>query len=60
MPFFERKILMSVLDYIYDKAKKNPRKVAFPEAKNEKIIVDFLYKEVCSHPCASCGKCVFG
>lgn len=29
---------MSVLDYIYDKAKKNPRKVAFPEAKNEKIM----------------------
>ena len=29
---------MSVLDYIYDKAKKNPQKVAFPEAKNEKIM----------------------
>lgn len=23
-------------------------------------IVDFLYKEVCSHKCNRCGKCVFG
>lgn len=27
---------------------------------DKECIVDFLYKEVCSHPCASCGKCVFG
>lgn len=29
---------MSVLDFIYEKAKKNPQKVAFPEGTNEKIM----------------------
>lgn len=29
---------MSVLDFIYAKAKENPQKVAFPEGKNEKIM----------------------
>lgn len=29
---------MSVLDIIYDKAKENPQKVAFPEGTNEKIM----------------------
>lgn len=29
---------MSVLDLIYEKAKKNPQKVAFPEGTNEKIM----------------------
>ena len=29
---------MSVLDVIYSKAKRNPQKVAFPEAENEKIM----------------------
>ncbi len=29
---------MSVLDNIYEKAKANPQKVAFPEAENEKMM----------------------
>lgn len=29
---------MSVLDQIYEKAKKNPQRVAFPEAENEKMM----------------------
>ena len=29
---------MSVLDKIYEKAKANPQKVAFPEAENEKMM----------------------
>lgn len=29
---------MSVLDIIYEKAKKNPQKIAFPEGANEKIM----------------------
>lgn len=29
---------MSVLDQIYEKAKQNPQKVAFPEAENEKMM----------------------
>ena len=29
---------MSVIDQIFEKAKQNPQKVAFPEALNEKIV----------------------
>lgn len=29
---------MSILDQIYEKAKRNPQKVAFPEAENEKMM----------------------
>ena len=29
---------MSVLEKIYEKAKQNPQKVAFPEAANEKMM----------------------
>ncbi len=29
---------MSILDKLYEKAKQNPQKVAFPEAANEKMM----------------------
>ena len=29
---------MSVLDQIYEKAKRNPQRIAFPEALNEKMM----------------------
>ena len=29
---------MSILDQIYEKAKQNPQRVAFPEAENEKMM----------------------
>ena len=29
---------MSILDQLYEKAKQNPQKVAFPEATNEKMM----------------------
>ena len=29
---------MSILDQLYEKAKQNPQKVAFPEAANEKMM----------------------